>query len=69
MEALTDTFELKRERFSVVGRAETSPVDSNETPAGRSRNRRVDVIIVNSLKLKAAAPAIAAAIAKPAAAK
>jgi chemotaxis protein MotB len=69
MEVLTDTFELKRERFSVVGRAETSPVDTNETPEGRSRNRRVDVIIVNSLKLKAAAPAIAEAIAKPAAAK
>jgi chemotaxis protein MotB len=69
MEVLTDTFELKRERFSVVGRAETSPVDTNETPEGRSRNRRVDVIIVNSLKLKAAAPAIAAAVAKPAAAK
>jgi chemotaxis protein MotB len=54
MEVLCDTFELKRERFSVVGRAETAPVDTNETPEGRSRNRRVDVIIVNSLKLKGA---------------
>jgi chemotaxis protein MotB len=65
MEVFVDTFELKQERFSVVGRAETLPVDTNETPEGRARNRRVDVIIVNSLKLKAAAPAIAAAIAKP----
>jgi chemotaxis protein MotB len=54
MEVLVETFQLKQERFSVVGRAETVPVDTNETPEGRSRNRRVDVIIVNSLKLKGA---------------
>lgn len=69
MEVLCDTFELKRDRFSVVGRAETSPVDTNETSEGRARNRRVDVIIVNSLKLKAAPPAVAAAPAKTAASK
>ena len=52
MDVLVNKFELKQERFSVVGRAETAPVDTNETPEGRSRNRRVDVVIVNSLKLK-----------------
>jgi chemotaxis protein MotB len=52
MEAFSDTFNLKRERFAVVGRAETVPLDTNDTPEGRARNRRVDVIIVNSLKLK-----------------
>jgi chemotaxis protein MotB len=51
MEAFSDTFNLKRERFSVVGRADTSPLDTNETPEGRARNRRVDVIIVNSPRL------------------
>jgi chemotaxis protein MotB len=66
MDVLCDTFELKRERFSVVGRAETAPVDTNETAEGRARNRRVDVIIMNSLKLKAA-PAVGEA-GKPAAA-
>jgi chemotaxis protein MotB len=66
MEVLCDTFELKRDRFSVVGRADTSPLDTNDTPEGRARNRRVDVIILNSLKLKAAAPpAVAAAVTKP----
>jgi chemotaxis protein MotB len=65
MEAFTDTFGLKRDRFSVVGRAETLPVDTNDTPQGRARNRRVDVIIVNSLKLKPTAPAVAAASVKP----
>ena len=69
MEVLTDTFELKRERFSVVGRAETSPVDTNETAEGRSRNRRVDVIIVNSLKLKGKLAAKTAPDSKPAASK
>ncbi|HTA71259.1 MAG TPA: flagellar motor protein MotB [Bryobacteraceae bacterium] len=69
MEAFSDTFGLKRDRFSVVGRAETVPVDTNETPEGRARNRRVDVIIVNSLKLKPSVPADATAMAKPAAAK
>jgi chemotaxis protein MotB len=70
MEAFSDTFELKRDRFSVVGRAETAPVDTNETPEGRARNRRVDVIIVNSLKLKPTPPpAVAAGLAKPSAAK
>jgi chemotaxis protein MotB len=67
MDALCDTFELNHERFSVVGRADTSPVDSNDTPEGRARNRRVDVIILNSLKLQ---PASAdAATSKPTAFK
>ncbi len=52
MEALCGTFELNRDRFSVVGRADTLPIASNDTAEGRSRNRRVDVVIVNSLKVQ-----------------
>jgi chemotaxis protein MotB len=52
LETLCGTFELPRERFSVVGRAETLPVDTNSTPEGRARNRRVDVVIVNSLRIQ-----------------
>jgi chemotaxis protein MotB len=48
---LTDRFELPSKRFSVVGRADTVPVDSNETPAGRQRNRRVEIVIVNVVGL------------------
>ena len=49
---MTGDFGLDRERFSVVGRADTVPVASNDTPEGRARNRRVDVVIVNSLKVQ-----------------
>jgi chemotaxis protein MotB len=52
LETLCGTFQLPRERFSVVGRAETLPVDTNSTPEGRARNRRVDVVIVNSLRIQ-----------------
>ncbi len=52
LEALCGTFQLPRERFSVVGRADTFPVASNDTPEGRARNRRVDVVIVNSLHIQ-----------------
>lgn len=40
---------LDSSRFAVVGRADTAPVDSNDTAEGRARNRRVDVVIVNIL--------------------
>jgi len=53
LEVLCEEFDLKRERFSVVGRAETMPLATNDTADGRARNRRVDVVIVNSLKLQA----------------
>ena len=49
---LTEKFELPPSRFSVVGRADTVPVDSNETPAGRQRNRRVEIVIVNVVGLR-----------------
>jgi chemotaxis protein MotB len=52
LETFCGTFELSRARFSVVGRADNVPIDSNETPQGRARNRRVDVVILNSLRLE-----------------
>jgi chemotaxis protein MotB len=56
LETFCGTFELSRQRFSVVGRADTLPIDSNQTPEGRARNRRVDVVILNSLKVEHAEP-------------
>ncbi|HTR34850.1 MAG TPA: flagellar motor protein MotB [Bryobacteraceae bacterium] len=52
LNTLCDTFHLSRDRFSVVGRADTMPVDTNDTPEGRARNRRVDVVIVSSLEIQ-----------------
>ncbi|MEA1868290.1 MAG: MotB family protein [Thermodesulfobacteriota bacterium] len=37
---------LSQEHFHVEGYAETRPIDTNDTPAGQSRNRRVEVTIV-----------------------
>ena len=55
LEAMTVRFGLNPERFSVVGRADTAPVASNETPEGRALNRRVDVIILNTVRAQASA--------------
>jgi chemotaxis protein MotB len=52
LETFCGTFQLNRQRFSVVGRADTLPIDTNATPEGRARNRRVDVVILNSLRVQ-----------------
>jgi chemotaxis protein MotB len=36
-----------RARLSIGAYAETAPIDTNETPEGRARNRRVDIIVLN----------------------
>lgn len=38
---------LKPEQFSVAGYGEYRPIASNATEAGRARNRRVDIVILN----------------------
>lgn len=37
---------LEPDRVTVVGYAEYNPIESNETPEGRARNRRVDIVIL-----------------------
>lgn len=54
LDTLCNTFQLDRARFSVVGRADTFPIATNDTVEGRARNRRVDVIILNSLRVQKA---------------
>jgi chemotaxis protein MotB len=44
---LTDEYGVSHERISIAGYADTTPVASNETDDGRTRNRRVDVVILN----------------------
>jgi chemotaxis protein MotB len=43
------------ERMAIVGYADNSAIDSNETAQGRRRNRRVDIVIVSETRLPAEA--------------
>jgi chemotaxis protein MotB len=40
-------FGIPAARFAVAGYAETKPVDSNDSAAGRAHNRRVDIVILS----------------------
>jgi chemotaxis protein MotB len=37
---------IEPSKISAVGRAEFAPIDSNDTPEGRSRNRRIEIILI-----------------------
>jgi chemotaxis protein MotB len=50
MEALS-TFSVPKNRMAIVGYADTMPMVSNDTEEGRSRNRRVDLVILNNYAL------------------
>jgi chemotaxis protein MotB len=41
--------ELDQDRFTITGFADTKPLVSNENPAGKARNRRVEVVINQGL--------------------
>jgi chemotaxis protein MotB len=43
----TREYAIPATRFEVAGYADTRPIDTNDTPEGRSRNRRVDIVVVN----------------------
>lgn len=47
MELLESRFGVPRTRMAIGGYADTAPVESNDTDTGRSRNRRVDIVILN----------------------
>jgi chemotaxis protein MotB len=47
LEYLTTRADVPRGKLSIAGYAETAPIDTNDTEAGRARNRRVDIIILN----------------------
>ncbi len=40
-------FGVAHERLSIAGYADTDPIDNNDTEAGRQKNRRVDMVILN----------------------
>ncbi len=47
--ALFDEGRLNEGRFAVSGHADTRPLVANDTPAGKARNRRVEVLIDQGL--------------------
>ena len=70
LDLLTGRFEIPRERVAIAGYADTAPVAANDSEAGRARNRRVDIVILNRQQaltepVAAPTPAIAPA-ARPA---
>ncbi len=46
LELLKTRCEVPEQQLAVAGYADTCPIDSNETEAGRARNRRVDIVIL-----------------------
>lgn len=53
LELFADRFGTPREKLSIAAYAENAPADTNETPAGRARNRRVDIILLNEVGMQA----------------
>jgi len=47
MDILVTRFKLDPSRMGIVGLADTDPEADNDTPEGRAKNRRVDVVIMN----------------------
>lgn len=44
---LIEAENLNPDKVSIVGYSEYQPVESNLTPSGRAKNRRVDIVIIN----------------------
>jgi chemotaxis protein MotB len=49
MEALSTCCDLDSKRFSVAGYADKAPIADNSDDTGRQRNRRVDIVILNTV--------------------
>ncbi|HWZ29809.1 MAG TPA: flagellar motor protein MotB [Bryobacteraceae bacterium] len=47
LDLLSTRFGVPRARMSIAGYAETAPVASNDTEAGRAQNRRADIVILS----------------------
>jgi chemotaxis protein MotB len=47
LQLLNGSERIARERLAIAGYADTAPITTNETEEGRSRNRRVDIVILS----------------------
>ena len=57
MEEMSNRFGISPQRLAIAGYADTVPVADNDTPEGRARNRRVDLVILNNYALAKTEPA------------
>ena len=57
METLSNRFQIAPDRMAIAGYADTVPVAENDTPEGRARNRRVDLVILNNYAIARTEPA------------
>ena len=46
---LTDSYKVDPTRVTASGRSKYEPVDTNDTPEGRARNRRTEIILAPKL--------------------
>ncbi len=53
LELFATRFGVPKERMSIAAYADNAPVASNDTPEGRARNRRVDIILLSQIGLQA----------------
>lgn len=53
LELLENRFEVPADRLSIAGYADNDPAADNSTAEGRARNRRVDIVILNSTGVQA----------------
>ncbi len=53
LEIFANRFKIPREKMSIAAYADNAPVDTNENPEGRARNRRVDIIVLSEIGLQA----------------
>src|SRR5580698_7251329 len=51
MELLSKRFGVDEKRIAIVGFADTQPETTDDTPEGRAKNRRVDIVIMNHYAL------------------
>ncbi len=53
LELFAGRFGVPKERMSIAAYADNAPVASNDTPEGRARNRRVDIILLSRIGVQA----------------
>lgn len=53
LQMLTERFQVPVRRLEVSGYGDVAPIASNDTEEGRTKNRRVDIVILSSLAAKA----------------